>query len=154
MSSVDSPYVSEQLSNLSVDIYLLKPFPLDHLLQHIRQVNPKIVTSGDLHRTITNTMIRLGISSNHKGYRYLREAITMVYHDFGIMGSVTKELYPPIAKQFNTTPGCVERAMRNAITVAYNRRGSGEIEKLFNHNHKPSNTEFIALLADQLKVSA
>ena len=100
-------------------------------------------------------MHRIGVPAHIKGYQYLREAIILAVNDDEIMNSVTKLLYPTVAKTFKTTPSRVERAIRHAIEVAWNR---GKIEninnlfgtKIYTANEKPTNGEFIALIADKM----
>ena len=92
-----------------------------------------------------------------KGYLYLREAIRIVIDDMDYLGAVTKELYPAVATKFNTTPSRVERAIRHAIEVAWNRGKIDTIDKIFgytvnNNKGKPTNSEFIALIADKLRL--
>lgn len=99
----------------------------------------------------------IGVPAHIKGYLYLREAITMVYHDVELLGAITKILYPDIAKEFNTTASRVERAIRHAIEVAWNRGNIDSITELFGYTinvskAKPTNSEFIAMVADQLRL--
>src|SRR5699024_5645558 len=108
--------------------FILKPFDLDNLANQIRQVPDGSVSSSSMHlkgnkkerkrkdleASITNIIHEIGVPAHIKGYMYLREAITMVYHDIELLGSITKVLYPDIAKKFNTTSSRVERAIRHA----------------------------------------
>jgi two-component system response regulator (stage 0 sporulation protein A) len=99
----------------------------------------------------------VGVPAHIKGYQYLRDAITMVIGDMDLLGAVTKELYPSIAKRNNTTPSRVERAIRHAIEVAWNRGRIETINTLFgytvhNDKGKPTNSEFIAIIADKLRL--
>ncbi|NLA83512.1 MAG: sporulation transcription factor Spo0A, partial [Clostridiales bacterium] len=98
-----------------------------------------------------------GIPAHIKGYHFLREAIKMVVEDNDVINRITKELYPGIAKKFNTTPSKVERAIRHSIDVAWNRGKVENINQLFGYtvydkNDKPTNGEFIALVADKLSM--
>ncbi len=108
---------------------------------------------------ITGVIHEIGVPAHIKGYQYLREAILMVYNDVEILGSVTKVLYPQIAEQFSTTSSRVERAIRHAIEVAWSRGNSEAIAQLFGYTvsmskAKPTNSEFIAMIADKLRMEA
>ena len=108
----------------------------------------------DLETEITNIIHEIGVPAHIKGYMYLREAITMVVNDMELLSAVTKELYPSIAKKYNTTASRVERAIRHAIEVAWGRGQIEAINKLFgytihNEKGKPTNSEFIAIIADK-----
>src|SRR5699024_9637488 len=112
----------------------------------------------NIETSITSMMHDIGVPAHIKGYLYLREAITMVYHDIELLGSITKILYPDIAKKFNTTASRVERAIRHAIEVAWNRGNIDTIMEIFGYTinvskSKPTNSEFIAMVADRLRLS-
>ena len=99
----------------------------------------------------------LGMPSNIKGYQYVREAISMVYTNPDIVGGITKELYPELASKFDTTVSRVERAIRHAIEVSWNRGDWDLMEEVFGHSvdidkAKPTNSEFIVTIADKLKL--
>jgi len=151
--------------------FILKPFDFDHLLDKVRDVclqnNPHsmVLEKGtskrkekeNIESSITNIMHDIGVPAHIKGYLYLREAITMVYNDIELLGSITKILYPDIAKKFNTTASRVERAIRHAIEVAWNRGNIDSITELFGYTinvskAKPTNSEFIAMVADKLRL--
>lgn len=111
----------------------------------------------DLETEITSIIHEIGVPAHIKGYMYLREAITMVVNDMELLSAVTKELYPSIAKKYNTTASRVERAIRHAIEVAWGRGQIEAINKLFgytihNEKGKPTNSEFIAIIADKLRL--
>src|SRR5690625_814862 len=111
----------------------------------------------DLEGDITNIIHEIGVPAHIKGYMYLREAITMVYNDIELLGSITKILYPDIAKRYSTTASRVERAIRHAIEVAWNRGNIDSITELFGYTinvskAKPTNSEFIAMVADKLRL--
>ena len=113
--------------------------------------------SNTLEAEITNIIHEIGVPAHIKGYLYLREAITMVVNDIELLSAVTKELYPSIAKRYNTTASRVERAIRHAIEVAWARGQVETINKLFgytinNGKGKPTNSEFIAMVADKLRL--
>lgn len=115
------------------------------------------VTQHGLETEVTNVIHEIGIPAHIKGYQYLRDAIIMAINDMDILNSITKQLYPNIAKNYNTTPSRVERAIRHAIEVAWSRGKMDTIDKLFgytvnNGKGKPTNSEFIALIADRLRL--
>ena len=117
----------------------------------------KSKTPIDLETEITNIIHEIGVPAHIKGYMYLREAITMVVNDMELLSAVTKELYLSIAKKYNTTASRVERAIRHAIEVAWGRGQIEAINKLFgytvhNDKGKPTNSEFIAIIADKLRL--
>ena len=107
---------------------------------------------------ITDILHEVGVPAHIKGYLYLREAITMVYHNLDILGSITKVLYPDVAKKFNTTSSRVERAIRHAIEIAWVRGNVEAISEIFSYTisynkSKPTNSEFIAMIADRLRLN-
>ena len=111
----------------------------------------------DLEKDVTEMIHELGVPAHIKGYQYLRNAITMVVDDMELLGAVTKELYPAIAEMNDTTPSRVERAIRHAIEVAWNRGRIETINNLFGYTvqtdkGKPTNSEFIAIIADKLRL--
>ena len=112
---------------------------------------------NNLEEDVTNMIHEIGVPAHIKGYQYLREAIIMVVNDIEMINSITKILYPTIAKKFQTTPSRVERAIRHAIEVAWSRGKMDTIDELFSytvHNGKgkPTNSEFIALIADKIRL--
>lgn len=117
----------------------------------------EVLSIAILTKRISNIFITVGIPAHIKGYHFLREAIKLTIERPDIINSITKELYPTIAKQFQTSPSKVERAIRHAIEVGWSR---GKIEninnifgvKVYGHNDRPTNGEFIALIADKLLV--
>lgn len=164
--------VMKKAVDLGASYFILKPFDLDNLADQIRQVrgkNSSVFSSSknktakkerkkqDLEASITNIIHEIGVPAHIKGYMYLREAITMVYNDIELLGSITKVLYPDIAKKFNTTASRVERAIRHAIEVAWSRGNIDSISALFGYTisiskAKPTNSEFIAMVADRLRL--
>lgn len=152
------------------DYFILKPFDFENLLTKIREIyahqqnqltifEPKKTNRQqvNIQTNITNIMHDIGVPAHIKGYLYLREAITMVYLDIELLGSITKILYPDIAKKYNTTASRVERAIRHAIEVAWNRGNIDSITELFGYTvnvskAKPTNSEFIAMVADKLRL--
>ncbi|HSH24949.1 MAG TPA: sporulation transcription factor Spo0A [Massilibacterium sp.] len=169
--------VTKKAVELGASYFMLKPFDMESLANQIRQVAGKQmpVTNGslsnmnsiikqapveknqDLDACITSIIHEIGVPAHIKGYLYLREAITMVYNDIELLGSITKVLYPDIAKKYNTTASRVERAIRHAIEVAWSRGNIDAISELFGYTvsmtkAKPTNSEFIAMVADKLRI--
>jgi len=155
-----------------VSYFMLKPFDFDQLVnkiieisdakQNIKSINPSYFEpvakkKENIETSITNIMHDIGVPAHIKGYLYIREAITMVYNDIDLLGAITKILYPDIAKKYNTTASRVERAIRHAIEVAWNRGNIDSITDLFGYTvnmakAKPTNSEFIAMVADKLRL--
>lgn len=177
--------ITKRALELGADYYILKPFNMELLVRRIREVSGQPTTttmssirpqesvvsslrptaSGDmahgksLDQVITSYLVEMGIPAHIKGYIYLREGISMVYHDIELLGSITKVLYPDLAKKYNTTPARVERAIRHAIDVGWSRGNMESINEMFGYNVnkmkcKPTNSEFIAMLADQIRLQA
>ena len=165
--------VMRKAVDLGASYFILKPFDMDNLADQIRQTkepgqnfvrltdkkdtDSKEKTKIDLESDITNIIHEIGVPAHIKGYMYLREAITMVYNDIELLGSITKVLYPDIAKHFKTTASRVERAIRHAIEVAWSRGNIDAISSLFGYTvnvskSKPTNSEFIAMVADRLRL--
>ncbi|NBH84599.1 sporulation transcription factor Spo0A [bacterium C-53] len=112
---------------------------------------------GDLESDVTNIIHEIGVPAHIKGYQYLRDAIMMSVDDMEMLNSITKVLYPTIAKKYQTTPSRVERAIRHAIEVAWSRGKMDTIDALFGYTinmgkGKPTNSEFIALIADKIRI--
>ena len=179
LSAVGQDKITQSAINLGVDYYIVKPFDFVVFINRIRelvsnrvtQVEPKprpvqetqmtrsdfVKNVGNIETEITNIIHEIGVPAHIKGYLYLREAIKMVIDNVELLGAVTKELYPSIAKKFNTTPSRVERAIRHAIEVAWSRGKVDTINQLFgytvhNTKGKPTNSEFIAMIADRLRL--
>ena len=117
----------------------------------------KVKPVRDLEKDVTDMIHELGVPAHIKGYQYLREAIIMSVEDVEMLGSITKILYPTIAKRFQTTPSRVERAIRHAIEVAWSRGKMETLDALFGYTintgkGKPTNSEFIALIADKIRL--
>lgn len=166
---------NEKAVDLGAAYFILKPFDMEQLAGNIRQVSGKpspLMKNISLHKSgsavsenkndnldasITSIIHEIGVPAHIKGYLYLREAISMVYNDIELLGSITKVLYPDIAKKFNTTASRVERAIRHAIEVAWSRGNIESISSLFGYTvsmskAKPTNSEFIAMVADKLRL--
>ena len=112
----------------------------------------------DLEKDVTDMIHEIGVPAHIKGYQYLREAIIMSVEDIEMLSSITKVLYPTIAEKYDTTPSRVERAIRHAIEVAWNRGRMETLNSLFGYTistgkGKPTNSEFIALIADKIRLS-
>lgn len=175
LSAVGQDKITQRAINLGADYYVVKPFDFEVFIERIRQLmnetsSPKIkkrfnynvpsaliTNNTSLEAEITNIIHEIGVPAHIKGYLYLREAITMVVENVELLSAVTKELYPSIAKRFNTTPSRVERAIRHAIEVAWSRGKVDTINNLFgytvhNDKGKPTNSEFIAMVADKLRL--
>ncbi|MGA8941761.1 MAG: sporulation transcription factor Spo0A [Thermoactinomyces sp.] len=167
--------ITHRAVELGASYYILKPFDLDVLTHRIRQMKgisskPAFIKTGastavssagqktnNLDANITNVIHEIGVPAHIKGYLYLREAISMVYNEVDLLGAITKSLYPRIAAKYNTTPSRVERAIRHAIEVAWNRGNMDSIRNLFGYTinvtkAKPTNSEFIAMVADKLRI--
>src|SRR5690625_5090343 len=156
---------------LGASYFILKPFDLDNLVEQIREVHDpggktlpfstkdrkEKKPQRNLEADITNIIHEIGVPAHIKGYMYLREAISMLYNDIELLGSITKVLYPEIAEHFNTTASRVERAIRHAIEIAWSRGNVDAISSLFGYTvsvtkAKPTNSEFIAMVADRLRL--
>ncbi|MCM1367890.1 MAG: sporulation transcription factor Spo0A [Roseburia sp.] len=150
-------FISKAMS-LGADFYMMKPvnFPvLDERIAEAISTKRPTAKNRSMDEKISNIFITVGIPAHIKGYQYLREAIKMTIDSPEIINSITKKLYPEVAEHFNTSPSKVERAIRHAIEVAWNRGKIENINTLFgvrvyNHNEKPTNGEFIALVADKM----
>ena len=166
LSSYRKDYTIRMTSRFNVDYYMLKPINLSSLENRIKevmeenknelyvekQVNPKIQLQ------VTELLHNLGVPSQIKGYQYLREGILMLYESTGLIGGITKEVYPEIALRYNTTPSRVERAIRHAIEVSWNRADYEMMNKIFGHSidydrAKPTNSEFMVTLSDALRLN-
>ena len=161
-SLTNNIFVQKALSS-GADYYLLKPSnpkTVEDRLEEILQSSPiSNSTKKILDEKITNIFITVGIPAHIKGYYFLRDAVKMAVENPSIINSITKKLYPSIAERYETTASKVERAIRHAIEVAWNR---GKIEKInsifgidiYGNNEKPTNGEFIALVADKMLLEA
>ena len=160
-TSYNTPDVISEAAGYGVNYFILKPFELSDLHKRIINVmnsDKKVdIGSNHLQISITKVLHELGIPSHIKGYQYIREGIGIIYERPEVIGGITKELYPELAHKFDTTVSRVERAIRHAIEVSWNR-GSWELmEDIFGHSvdidkAKPTNSEFIVTIADKLKL--
>ena len=162
-TSYNAPDTIRKASEYGVNYYILKPYDLCDIEQRILDVfevvNNKSMNlyHNNLQISITKMLHELGMPSHIKGYQYIREGITMVYDNPEIVGGITKELYPDIATKFDTTVSRVERAIRHAIEVSWNRCNWDFMEEVFGHSvdidkAKPTNSEFIVTIADKLRL--
>lgn len=169
LSSLSSDTFIKRAMELGVDYYMLKPVNVDTLLKRMKNllddslsasnsIVQKTDSERELEERITNIFITVGIPAHIKGYQFLREAIKLAMENPDIINSITKKLYPSIAKRFDTSASKVERAIRHAIEVAWNRGKIENINSIFGltvyaNNEKPTNGEFIALVADKMLLS-
>lgn len=162
-TSYNEPKVIRKVSEYGVNYYILKPFDLvdleNRILDIFDSVNNKMINvyHSNLQISITKMLHELGMPSHIKGYQYIREGICMIYNDPNIIGGITKELYPELASKFDTTVSRVERAIRHAIEVSWNRGNWDYMEEIFGHSvdidkAKPTNSEFIVTVADKLRL--
>lgn len=162
-TSYNAPETIRKVSEYGVNYYILKPYELSNLEDRILEVFKLLDTKtinlcyNNVQISITKILHELGMPSHIKGYQYIREGITMVYEKPEIVGGITKELYPDIATKFGTTVSRVERAIRHAIEVSWNRGNWDFMEEVFGHSvdidkAKPTNSEFIVTVADKLRL--
>jgi len=131
--------------------------PGERLLPQLRQDMDAALQQENLEAVVTDVIHEIGVPAHIKGYQYLREAIILTINDMEVINAVTKVLYPEVAKKFNTTPSRVERAIRHAIEVAWDRGDLETLQRFFgytvsNIKGKPTNSEFIAMIADCLSL--
>ncbi len=182
LSAVGQDKITQKAIIAGADYYIVKPFDIEVLIQRIREIKffkpgqavnnfmtrePKQKyidlsqkeenKEENLEALVTNVIHEVGVPAHIKGYQYLREAIMMVVNDIDVINQITKSLYPKIAYKFNTTPSRVERAIRHAIEVAWGRGQQEAVENIFGYTisaakGKPTNSEFIAMIADKLRL--
>lgn len=164
VSSYKKEYSIKMASKYDIDYYMLKPFSLESLEKRICEVvNGDSIEVKDntennkIQMAISKLLHSLGVPSHIKGYQYIRESIYMMYTSKEMLGGITKEIYPEIALRFDTTASRVERAIRHAIEVSWSRGDYDLMEEIFGHSvdydrAKPTNSEFIATLADRLRI--
>ena len=162
VSMVASPSTFMEATNAGADLCLLKPFDYSSLIEHIEALtthksNQGLAGSGDMETQVTKIIHQIGVPAHIKGYQYLRTAILMTIEDNDLINSVTKVLYPSVAKMYSTTTSRVERAIRHAIEVAWDRGDIDTLNSYFgytiqNNRGKPTNSEFIAMIADNLRL--
>lgn len=173
VSAIGNENIAENAFALGANYYIMKPFERRSIIERIKNVSkmkpavrtenvpreyqPAPETKRDLEQDVTDIIHEIGVPAHIKGYQYLRDAIIMVVNDLDMLNSITKVLYPTIAKHHQTTPSRVERAIRHAIEVAWSRGKMDTIDELFgytvhNEKGKPTNSEFIALIADKIRL--
>lgn len=182
LSAVGQDKITQKAINLGAEYYIVKPFDISLLMQRIkdfknyepenlhigysaREIKQQYIEltpeskkdENNLEALVTNVIHEVGVPAHIKGYQYLREAIMMVVSDIDIINQITKQLYPQIADKYHTTPSRVERAIRHAIEVAWGRGEQSTVESIFGYTvsaskGKPTNSEFIAMIADKLRL--
>ena len=159
-------YVASAVANLGVQYLMLKPCELSAVVERLEtlrggpQQRPAPVrhsSQPSIESMVTSIIHEIGVPAHIKGYQYLREAIIIAVNDMDVINAITKVLYPQVAKTFQTTPSRVERAIRHAIEVAWDRGDLDTLQRFFgytvsNTKGKPTNSEFIALIADKLQL--
>ncbi len=175
LTAFNNEQMISKVSSLGADYFIAKPVDLNNLGKTIQALlkeassnsfgvsydlkNQKVNTNEKtLDTEITELLHEIGVPAHIKGYMYLRESITMVYNDVEILGGITKVLYPTVARKFKTTSSRVERAIRHSIEVAWNRGNVDAISQIFAYTisynkSKPTNSEFIAMIADKLRLA-
>ena len=158
-------YVAQAAANLGVQYLMLKPCDMTALTERLEEMRggqerkQQSRPSGkpSIEAMVTSSIHEIGVPAHIKGYQYLREAIIIAVNDMDVINAITKVLYPQVAKAFQTTPSRVERAIRHAIEVAWDRGDLDTLQRFFgytvsNTKGKPTNSEFIALIADKLQL--
>lgn len=173
ITQFNNQMICNMLEKLNVDYCFKYPFDMNHFIQslmmftHNNQAQPTQLFENDesekykrvkIENEITEILHEVGIPAHIKGYMYLRTAILTTFYNIEILGQVTKVLYPDIARTYNTTSSRVERAIRHAIEVAWNRGNTDAIDDIFGYTvsaikAKPTNSEFIAMIADKLRLA-
>ncbi|MDD6323162.1 MAG: sporulation transcription factor Spo0A [Bacilli bacterium] len=163
-TSYNAAEVIREVSEYGVSYYILKPFDLSDLEKRIYDITQKENNkqnidfyASNIQVSITKMLHELGIPSHIKGYQYIREAVNIIFENPSIIGGITKELYPLLAQKFDTTVSRVERAIRHAIEVSWNRGNLDFMEELFGYSvdidkAKPTNSEFMVTIADKLRL--
>lgn len=176
ISAIGQEDVTEDAFGMGASYYIMKPFDKDMVMSKVRQGRerqtvrtqhgtPRYTVAREvpkqephnLENDVTNIIHEIGVPAHIKGYHYLRDAIMMSVNDMEMLNSITKVLYPTIAKKYQTTPSRVERAIRHAIEVAWGRGKMDTIDELFgytvnNGKGKPTNSEFVALISDKIRL--
>lgn len=165
LTSYNSPEIIRKVSGLGIKYFMLKPFELSDLESKILEYasdtvyNKKTINLlySNLQMSITKLLHELGVPSHIKGYAYIKEGINLIFNNPTLASAITKELYPTIAKKFDTTTSRVERAIRHAIEVSWNRGNWELMEEIFGYSvdidkAKATNSEFIVTLADKLRL--
>ena len=164
-TSYNSDAMIRRVSEYGVEYFLLKPYELcdleSRILESLKKEEKEAkninLYHNNLQISVTKILHDLGVQSHIKGYQYIREGIILLYNNPDMIGGITKELYPEIASKFDTTVSRVERAIRHAIEVSWNRGDWDLMEEIFGHSvdidkAKPTNSEFIVTVADKLRL--
>ena len=165
-SAFVSQFVSSTVTGLGVRYLMLKPCDMAALVERLEEIRggenlrssaQRRPDKTSIETMVTNIIHEIGVPAHIKGYQYLREAIILAVNDMDVINAITKVLYPEVAKTFQTTPSRVERAIRHAIEVAWDRGDLDTLQRFFgytvsNTKGKPTNSEFIALIADKLQL--
>lgn len=179
LSAVGQDRITETAFNLGADYYMLKPFDNQILLSRIKRIKnrhslrdwdplrdpvpliireePPVYNGKNLEEDVTAAIHEIGVPAHIRGYQYLRDAIILAISDRELLNAVTKYIYPAIAKKHDSTPSRVERAIRHAIEIAWERGKADTINHVFGYTlntgkGKPTNAEFIALFADKIRL--
>ena len=173
VTAVGQERITEDAFNRGANYYIMKPFNNEMLLNRIKTVRRPVrscekrndelssqvpyIREGDLENRVTNLLHEIGIPAHIKGYHYLRDSIIMAVQDMDVLNAIPKVLYPTVAKRYQTTSSRVERAIRHAIEVAWNRGKLDTLDELFGYTvstgkGKPTNSEFVALIADTIQL--
>lgn len=162
LASFSSAPIAAEAAALGAAYYLLKPCDMETLAQRLLSLPPSQggqipPTPADLEVQITEIIHQLGVPAHVKGYHYVREAILLAVTNTDVMNSITKSLYPEVAKKYNTASSRVERAIRHAIEIAWNRGDIEVLQSYFGYTvstnkGKPTNSEFISMIADKLRL--
>ena len=164
ITSFNADEMIKRVSTYNIKYFLLKPFDFNDLEQRVLEATNQVETKNgqnlyenELKISVTKLLHELGVPSHIKGYQYIREGILLLYNNPNIVGGITKELYPEIACRFDTSVSRVERAIRHAIEISWNRGNLDLMEEVFGHSvdydkAKPTNSEFIVTVADKLKL--
>ena len=175
ISAIGTDSITEDAFRRGANYYIMKPFNGETVLSHIKRIgrmqqngrlekrkvnayeSESVYAERNLETDVTNMIHEIGVPAHIKGYQYLRDAIILSVQDMEMLNSITKILYPTIAKKHQTTPSRVERAIRHAIEVAWNRGKMDTIDELFGYTintgkGKPTNSEFVALIADKIRL--
>lgn len=165
LTAYHSSDIVRRVSMIGADYFMLKPFDMNEVEKRIMELTDTVnydnqfidIYHNNLQISITNILHQLGVPSHIKGYQYIREGVSLIYDNPNLIGGITKELYPSIATKFDTTTSRVERAIRHAIEVSWNRGNWDLMEEIFGHSvdidkAKPTNSEFIVTVADKLRL--
>ncbi len=166
ITSFSSDYLSQQLGSFGISYYMVKPCSMDTVIENLHMLRHTAPSGRNytalqrqtaIETLVTNVIHEIGVPAHIKGYQYLRQAIIIAVGNMEVINAITKVLYPEVAQVFGTTPSRVERAIRHAIEVAWDRGDLETLQKYFgytvsNAKGKPTNSEFIALIADKLQL--